>query len=164
MRNPKPKKGMYRYGKNREIAPKLYESGMTLQEVADKLDITKQRVQQLIAESGVVSVNQIRLKRMEAKYEEAVELYKSGLSARKIATRIGIHEATVLRYLHKFGVKLRPGGAQPSFDYGAALALYRNGKTVHEIAVSLGVADMTVWRALQKKKCRMRSTGPRKSV
>lgn len=43
------RKGNYRYTRNREIAIKMRENGMSFQQIADELGVTKQRVSQYCA-------------------------------------------------------------------------------------------------------------------
>ena len=43
------RKGNYRYTKNRETAIKMRENGMSFQQIADELGVTKQRVSQYCA-------------------------------------------------------------------------------------------------------------------
>mgnify|MGYP000513742766 FL=1 len=43
------RKGNYKYTKNREIAIKMRENGMSFQQIADELGVTKQRVSQYCA-------------------------------------------------------------------------------------------------------------------
>lgn len=76
--------------------------------------------------------------------EEVLALAKSGKSTKKIAEMFSVHNATVIRTLHKLGFYYRA-------DQDKVLELSDAGKSNKEIAKILGCSVATVSRILDRK-------------
>lgn len=88
--------------------------------------------------------------------DDAVRLYRSGLSANRVASILGASPTAVLNALRDRGERLRPGRRPCLFDRVVARDLYESGKSLRQIAVGFGVSQASVWAALVRLGVRMR--------
>jgi len=75
--------------------------------------------------------------------------YEDGASATSIASRLGVHPATVWRHLAKAGVEVgKRGMAYDETLRSTVLDLRRDGLTMRQIARRVGVSHQTISRIL----------------
>ena len=79
--------------------------------------------------------------------QEAARLYKGGMSAPKIAARMGVTETAVCRHLRKLGIMHQH---TISFNVSEALRLYADGLTAVEVARKLGIKSCVVQHHMRK--------------
>jgi DNA-binding CsgD family transcriptional regulator len=82
----------------------LYQSGMTVYDLADKFDCNRQTV------SAHLKANGIKLRRQrlsEKQVDEIIRLYQSGISCLKVGEMLGIDSTSVHNYLVKCGIPRR---------------------------------------------------------
>lgn len=79
----------------------------------------------------------------------AVELYRSGMSARAVAAELGIDERPVLRAVREAGAT-RSRGRQPVVAPEQAVALHRQGLSAAEVAERLGISVRRTRAILQE--------------
>lgn len=90
---------------------------------------------------------------------QIVELYKGGMSAKKVAETVGCSRTTVLKYLELNEVPIR-GGRQPRTDVvEEATRLYARGLSLREVGKELGVSNTTVRTHLMNAGVEIRSQG-----
>ena len=82
-----------------------YKSGVPTTELTGRYGLAKSSVLKLLADRGVVMRRQGLT---DAEMEEAIRLYKQGLSVLDVGERIGRSSTVVWRALKKHGVALRP--------------------------------------------------------
>lgn len=88
------------------------------------------------------------------KVEQIIEMYEEGYSASDIGYEIGCSKPTVLRYLRKHGVKIRPVGHNSTYrkltkeDIDDMQIRYYRGESLRSIAVAHKVAASTVKKYL----------------
>jgi len=77
--------------------------------------------------------------------------YGDGASATSIASRLGVHPATVWRHLAKAGVEVgKRGMVHDETLRATVLDLHRDGLTMREIARRAGVSHQTISRILTR--------------
>ncbi len=131
--------------------------GLTAAELAARYGITEARVQALLRRCGIERRPPgIRPERLEAELaqrrppqlvENVVALYRSGLSRRAVAERVGIHRHTVDDVLRRAGVELRDRRKLPPVSEWAHRYI-DGGETGAEIAATYSVSPTTVLQAL----------------
>ncbi|OGL33168.1 hypothetical protein A3E20_00990 [Candidatus Saccharibacteria bacterium RIFCSPHIGHO2_12_FULL_47_16] len=72
--------------------------------LAEQLHLTRQTIARVLKREGV-TLRQIGLSDIQV--EDAIELYRSGLSLAKIGEKIGVDHGTVRRQLLRRGVAMR---------------------------------------------------------
>jgi orotate phosphoribosyltransferase-like protein len=100
--------------------------------------------------------------------EKAIELYKSGLSATVVASKIGYNEATVRKWLKNNKINIRNGGFY-NVKYSLELffkikKLYETGKYTTEIDDLLDLRKGTSQYILNKKNIDLRHRVPKSKV
>jgi transposase-like protein len=82
-----------------------YQSGQTMTSLAAEYGVKRESISKLLRREGV----EIRLRRQmsQEQIDEAVRLYRSGLSLQQIGTRLGWDHNTIYRHLKKRGVTMR---------------------------------------------------------
>lgn len=94
--------------------------------------------------------------------EEAVRLYREGLSVRAVAAAIGCSPGGLLLALHRCGYAsmIRPRGhAAPPFDVAEAAGLYRAGRITKDLAAKYGVSVATFLKRLKSFGVKIRKGG-----
>ena len=83
---------------------------------------------------------------------QMTELYKSGLTLKEVAARVGCSSPTVRNSLSEFGLALRPkSGGQKKYspqDHQRIIDLYRSGLTLKEVSARVGCSPTTVRKSL----------------
>jgi DNA-binding transcriptional regulator LsrR (DeoR family) len=75
--------------------------------------------------------------------DDLVELYLSGVGAKELAERYGMHRAAIGRYLKARVIDTTPPALRPA-DVTAAVELYQSGLSLAKIAKRYGVGPQTV--------------------
>ena len=91
-----------------------------------------------------------------AEVAELVAVYRSGVSARELARRLGLHRDTVARHLERAGVVKRERIKMTPARVERAAELYAAGWSTQRIGTELGASAGAVCRALKKAGVRMR--------
>ena len=94
--------------------------------------------------------------------EQAIGLYKEGLSFRKISRDLGVPYASVRLFLMGSGVSIRDKKKVSKSDESAILNSYLNGATMDATADLVGFSQRTVMNILAKNNVETRKVGPRK--
>lgn len=99
---------------------------------------------------------------------KAIELYKEGLSANKVAKQLGFNEATVRKWLKDNGVYMRIGGFYNK-KYSKEIEtkvkeLYEQGKYTTEIDDILNLKRGVAQYILNKNQIKMRHRGPKSMI
>lgn len=94
---------------------------------------------------------------------EALNLYRKGMSIKKIADRLRVSSTGVYNYLRRNGIKFRPpvigGRVIPERE---VVRLYVEKKmTVWEIADGLGFCGTGIWKCLKRTGISLRVSGPK---
>lgn len=93
------------------------------------------------------------------------DLYRSGLNAAEVAAHFSTSDMTVLKWLRRFGERLRPAGwnhskirhvpprldVMPESDQAAVALMYEDGVPLAAIGEEFGVSRKTVARYLDRK-------------
>ena len=80
----------------------LYNSELTLEQIAKKLSVGKTTIRNKITEMGLK--REPRLRRKDISKEEIISLEEQGLSYREIAEKLNIHSSTLLTRRKRFGI------------------------------------------------------------
>ena len=80
----------------------LYNSELTLEQIAEKLSIGKTTLRNKITEMGIE--REPRLRRKNIDKEDILSLEEQGLSYREIAEKLNIHPSTLLTRRKRFGI------------------------------------------------------------
>lgn len=88
-----------------------------------------------------------------ANWAEAVALYANGLSAADVGARYGVTAPTVIKYMRRRGVAIRPRSPRSLNDAQEkiAVALYRDGLSTGAVAALMEVSKPTIFRALKNQ-------------
>jgi len=89
---------------------RAYETGQSMVQLAHDFGIHRTTVAQHLVERGV-SLRKTAM--TEQQIDEAVHLYKSGLSFAKIGTRLGFNASTITTQVRRRGAHIR-GAHEPS--------------------------------------------------
>ena len=149
------------------LMAKLYtDENMTLEQVAERFGVTRQRVQQVLARLGVQirpRGDYPRERMLTAEQErDAVGRYEAGERTVDIANAFGVSIHVVYGCLHRAGVPCRnPGAARKEFDVDEAAAMYESGMSVFDIAPHFGVSAMCIHRRLKEHGVKFRPSGPK---
>lgn len=129
----------------------LVQCGMSIQEIADSLDITKAYASSLLKEFGLFTVSDDQRKRKEDE-EKAVRLYQDGKTTAEIMEETGLCQRTVLKYLRKNGIntaELKGGNRNSKREL--IRSLYDSGMDVDDIIKNGRVHPRTVRKHLKDK-------------
>lgn len=137
-------------GKDREKIIKLYESGMSAQEVADRMNADKKTILHLLHQEGIIRTA-AESKTLDLPKEEIVRLYvEDGLSAREIGKQFGTDAHIILNRLRLWNIKIirnrKP--LQKHIDIEAISKMYDNGMSTQMIASVIGVSSSVIQRRL----------------
>jgi IS30 family transposase len=82
-----------------------YKAGTTMTALAKRYDVKRETISKLLRREGVT----IRVRRAmsRAEIDQAVQLYKGGLSLQKIGDQLGWDHNTIYRHLKKRAVVMR---------------------------------------------------------
>jgi len=158
----------------------LYENGMTLTEVGEKFDISKQRVEQIFKKAGI----QIRSRKMSFKFRNTPRKRKilekdllvkwyldERMSLREMEKQLKIGFTIIRNSLVHHGIRIRPANEYISAPLTRELLepLYLQEKmTADEIAGQLGYQPVTIKKKLSelgiKKDISLRRYGKRKET
>lgn len=143
------------------IFAERYRSGETLQQIADDYGITRERVRQVLRDTGVESLR-LRAEHKRKPHDltadeiTAAHAYATGVPPKQLKERYGVTYWQMRIILRRLGLPTRkPGGwnKRPDYDATAArvIALYRKGETSKEIAKQVGFAHHTyIYRVLKR--------------
>lgn len=133
-------------------AAALYRSGMSLEQVADRCDVSSGTIRRRLLEKGVAMRRPGGLTGAgldEPEMETLAALYRAGHCLAEISAVTGLSDATVSRRLRAAGVKTRRTGSakraiQPLVDVEWCRQMRAEGHSVDEIAGWLGVEPLVV--------------------
>lgn len=134
-------------------ARRLALDGLTLNEIAAEMGVTRQAVQQLLKATDTTARRSPGNCRPSPTPEEVVALYQEGLTDEDVARMFGISQYTVRDRRRKAGVK-GCGGVPPRFtptDVDRIVALHHEGWSQMKIAAEYGADQTTVSRTLRKR-------------
>lgn len=125
----------------------LYESGMTVQEVATELECSHTTVKQALDEHGI----EVRRKTFsEEEQRRIVKLYESGLTQQEVAEKIGCSLETVRQVRRKHGVKVRQRFFSAE-ERRRMADLHRGGLSHAKIADKFGCRPSVVTKVLARE-------------
>ena len=92
---------------NNEVAEmiRLYKSGKTVYELADKYGCHRVTVSNILKRNGVTVSVEKSIKLFNP--VEAADLYMAGMKSKDIGIRLGVSEQTIRKCLKKQGIKIR---------------------------------------------------------
>ncbi len=149
------------------LVAKLYDRGMSANQLADRFDTSQPVVLNSLKRSGVErrrSVAQPSLwSGTAAEEEQAVELYRSGATVRELAKRYGCRTQVMSELLARKGVQLKPGGRRhPRFNEHESAQIaddYRAGESLNGLAAKYDTNTMTIKSALRRQGVTLRRSG-----
>ena len=140
-----------------ELGAGYVAEGLTSAELADRYAITESRVHSMLRRCGIERRRAgIRPERADAEraqrrppqlIDDIVALYRSGLSRKATAARVGVHRVVVDDVLRRAGVEFRDRRKLPPVGEWAHRYV-EGGETAAEIAVTYAATPETVLRAL----------------
>lgn len=130
----------------------LHEKGFNLQEIGDAMEITRERVRQLLVKAGVYDRHGLRKTSAAIKNETlAREAIESGLSARKAAAKFGVHQQTLNNAARRMGLSFRETAKARTLErYRVVAEYYRDtpDTTIFKTAQHFGVSFRLVCDAM----------------
>lgn len=102
----------------------LYQSGLSIKAIAEKLQTGKATVFRRLKEANIETRSAIR---SDVSSDEIVQLYEMGLSPKHIAEQLHLGKDSIYQRLHNAGIKLRPGPGTV-FLHGTAVLTITNSK------------------------------------
>jgi len=141
-----------------------YSAGATVQELADRYDVSRPTMTRMLDEEGVP-----RRSRGDAVYYErmpfppglANDYVKNSMSIIQLSEKHGISETTIGRMLEELNVKRRP--KKEKIKYPPNLVSdYRSGMTTVELGATHGISPKTIGRMLERLGVERRPGGNRK--
>ena len=147
-----PRSGWEATKANRRALVAAYDAGESIPAIARRLQIGKEKVTQVLDESGHTGRHPGGKRRFtDEGAAEFTRLYQSGESLTEIGKRYEVSTQVVRRYLIRAGVQLRPVGA-PAFwteeRKAEATRRYRAGEGLGFIATTMGCGRDTLQRTL----------------
>jgi len=136
--------------KDRKKIVKLYKSGMSAQQVADRMNADKKTILHLLRQEGVIRTA-AESKKLPLPKDEIIRLYvEEGLTARKIAKQFGTDAHIILNRLRSWDVEIVKNRKplQKPIDIGKAAEMYGNGMTTDTIADEMNVSPSVIQRRL----------------
>jgi|GEM_PF-458607 hypothetical protein len=128
-----------------EKAKKMYESGMSIREIAKQLNLSYSKTRRILKDSGV----EFRGKTPQSVVEKVIEMGKQGYSANKISKMLELNSNTVLRILKKHKlVKTKRRMSQDKIE--KIKEMYINGYSIYRIAKELSISTNLVVYYLKK--------------
>lgn len=82
-----------------------YETGATMAALARQYDVRREAISKLLRREGIPIRQPKRMTPIQV--DEAVQLYATGMSASRIADRLGFDQATIHNNLKKQGIQMR---------------------------------------------------------
>jgi lambda repressor-like predicted transcriptional regulator len=92
----------------------------------------------------------------EASVAKLVDGYRDGAGVNELATRFGIHRATVAQHLHRSGVAIRRRGLDAD-QIDETIRLYQRGWSLARLGTRMGVNAETIRQALLARGVRLRA-------
>jgi predicted DNA-binding protein YlxM (UPF0122 family) len=131
---------------------RLYESGMTLKQIAKHFNVTRQAVHCRVIKLPNYYVVK---RRTEPSFDvkEALHLYKGGMTLQGVANHYKISSKVVHYQFRKLPEYLRlqkAKGPTISFDVKEAFELFKTDVSVYEIASRIGVTKSTLYYHFDK--------------
>lgn len=139
------------------VFARRYLAGDTLEQIAADFDITRERVRQILRESGIPSLGYRDChKRKSAamlRGDEVATLAAQGRSVPEIAQAIGDHRQNVYLCLKRMGLKARraqkPFASKTVANAALVAKLYASGEKTADIAREIGIQQPTIYRLLR---------------
>jgi len=141
---------------DRDRVVEMYQSGMTVVEVADQLGCHPRTVHRTLIALGVP--RRTTGPRLTGNREAIVELYLDGLSLVEVSERLDLSISTVRRHITRAGVT-RGRGMPPRLDMEDIAQRYEAGESVVQIANALGASKGGVYDVLQRAGVQLRPWG-----
>ncbi|MFL4491731.1 hypothetical protein ACJ6WD_10820 [Streptomyces sp. VTCC 41912] len=92
---------------SKQKAIRMYRSGVTLSELAEKMGVSLVKMREIFKEWGEPRRRRERVSYSPSAKEKMVSDYRAGVSAHEIARRYGGSHTTVLKRLREWGVPMR---------------------------------------------------------
>jgi len=137
--------------KDRKKIVKLYKSGMSAQQVADRMDADKKTILHLLRQEGVIRTA-AESKTLAFPKDEIIRLYvEEGLSAGNIGRQFGTDAHTILSRLRSWDIEIIKNRKplQKPIDVGKAAEMYFAGMTTYTIADEMNVSPSMIQRRLR---------------
>ena len=92
----------------------LYDSGLTLREVAEEMGVTFQAVEQVLQRLHIARTDRRVSKKRKAFCEEIRRLFLTGLSRAEVAGQLGVSREVVKKYVSTIKIPKRSDGRKPT--------------------------------------------------
>ena len=144
----------------------LFQSGHTGEEIAEIFKVPFYVIYNFLKEYDIAS----RPTKFTGKLdvddcEKLIRLYKEGFTLKEVGDKIGVNPSTVLDYLKRFGIEIRPRGIPSQLnenDIAKMIDLYQKGHTAQEVGAKCGVNPSTVLDYLKRFGIERRPSHPRR--
>lgn len=149
-----------------DAAFRLHDAGYTLEEIGRHVGVSKQRVHQVLANSGIRRNAKATQKMKRDKLlRHVVEDYAEGRTLAQMAKSRGIDKKWISAALREKGIKLRRSGClKRTLDYDQIKELYVSGISMRLIAKKLNCSVTGVNEALHTMGVKIRGTGARTPI
>ena len=140
-------------GKDRKKIIKLYKSGKSAQQVADKMNADKKTILNLLRREGLIRTA-AESKTLDLPKDEIVRLYvEDGLSAGRIAKQFRTDAHIILNRLRAWNVEIVKNRKplQKHIDIDEIAKMYTSGMTAETIAAEMNVSQKTILRRLHSR-------------
>lgn len=149
-------RGRPRFQYDYERAKKLYESGLTMREIANR----RPRISQMTLWNGLQRVGtKMRPRGVPplCNPKEVAAHYQAGVAVRQLAKDYGVSEKTIYNYLKEAGVAKQE---RPRKDHRNAyvMELTGQGKSVRQVAAIVGVSPARVHQIIKRERGRAGQT------
>ena len=145
-------------GGGRELTPKdhrrmakMYNDGMTQQDIIKEFQCSKKTVINILRKQGV-ELRPTGCRFTPKQCRAIATLYKKGVSQDIIAKQFGTDEKTIARTLRRSGIAIRSDGKRhfTSEDHREMVRLYRNGFTQAEIGGMFSCSSTAIFYIMRK--------------
>lgn len=140
-----------------QLICKLYQSGMSTREIADRVGTDRTMVNRILRNCGVPPRPRDKIR---VPFDLVCKLYESGMSIPEIARKVNIHQDVLYPACRKHGMKMKYKNPYRKFDWNMdeIRRLYEiERRSIPSIAKSIGCACGTLYSLLKKCGIQVRS-------